>query len=270
MNTWTPLFSKIVDSSVWTEPDNVVKVFLTMMALKDADQVVRYNAFAIGQRAHKTEEEVLEALEVLSAPDKKRIEPQPHEGRRVEKVDGGWLLLNGQYYEDLMRSINRRAYKAGKQREYRARGKPLAGEVATLKHEGNGDQAAADRAAEASLPESARGLPGLVPPGGEDMDPEAARKLAAHLEAVRAERELKAKAGEVRAVPVGLAPVPVVAAVGAAVPVLPAAGPVSIEEALRRGAAAAAVVPVKPTAANPLAAGWAEQIKAVAKEGGQP
>jgi hypothetical protein len=120
MNTWTPLFSKIVDSSVWAEPDCVVKVFLTMMALKDADQVVRYNAFAIGQRAHKTEAEVLEALEVLAAPDKKRIEPQPHEGRRVEKVDGGWLLLNGQYYEDMMRSINRRAYKTGKQREYRA------------------------------------------------------------------------------------------------------------------------------------------------------
>jgi hypothetical protein len=123
MNTWTPLFSKIVDSSVWTEPDNVVKVFLTMMALKDADQVVRYNAFAIGQRAHKTEAEVLEALEVLAAPDKKRIEPQPHEGRRVEKVEGGWLLLNGQYYEDMMRSINRRAYKTGKQREYRAKGR---------------------------------------------------------------------------------------------------------------------------------------------------
>ncbi len=131
MDTWTPLFSKIVDSSVWSESDNVVKVFLTMLALKDADQIVRYNAFAIAQRAHKTEAEVLEALAVLSAPDKKRIEPQPYEGRRIERTEDGWILLNGQYYEDLMRTINRRAYKAAKQREYRAKRKgPLAGERA--------------------------------------------------------------------------------------------------------------------------------------------
>ena len=121
MNTWTPLFSKIVDSSIWTEPDDVVKVFLTMLALKDADQVVRYNAFALGQRAHKTEAEVLAALKVLAAPDHKRIEPQPFDGRRIQKVEGGWLLLNGQHYEDMMRAINRRAYKAGKEREYRAK-----------------------------------------------------------------------------------------------------------------------------------------------------
>lgn len=119
MNTWTPLFSKIVDSSIWAEPDYVIKVFLTMLALKDADQIVRYNAFALAQRAHKTEKEVLDALRILSNPDTKRLEPQKYDGRRVQKVPEGWLLLNGQWYEDLMRSINRKAYKAARQREYR-------------------------------------------------------------------------------------------------------------------------------------------------------
>jgi hypothetical protein len=135
MNTWTPLFSKIVDSSIWTEPDFVVKVFLTMLALKDADQVVRYNAYGLAQRAHKTEKEVLDALKILSSPDKKRIEPQPHDGRRIQRVEDGWLLLNGQQYEDLMRSVNRKAYKAAKQREYRLkkRGTAIAGEAAYLR-----------------------------------------------------------------------------------------------------------------------------------------
>lgn len=127
MNTWTPLFSRLVDSSVWTEPDYVCKVFITMLALKDADQVVRYNAFALGRKCWPSDEDaearVLDALKVLSSPDKKRLEPQPHEGRRVRKVDDGWLILNGQAYEDLMRSINRKAYKAQKQREYRAAAK---------------------------------------------------------------------------------------------------------------------------------------------------
>jgi hypothetical protein len=138
MNTWTPLFSKIVDSSIWAEADHICKIFITMLALKDADQVVRYNAFALAQRSHKTEKEVLEALRVLSSPDKKRLEPQPFEGRRIEKVDGGWLILNGQVYSDMMRSLNRRVYKARNEQQRRAKKKvgsgiPLPGERAYVK-----------------------------------------------------------------------------------------------------------------------------------------
>lgn len=136
MNSWAPLFSKIVDSSIWVEPDHVCKVFITMLALKDADQVVRYTAFALAQRAHKTEAEVLDALRVLSEPDTKRLEPQPHEGRRIQKVADGWLLLNGQFYSDMMRNLNRREYKARKQREYRRKaGQPLIGEALALRGE---------------------------------------------------------------------------------------------------------------------------------------
>jgi hypothetical protein len=127
--TWTPLFSKVVDSSLWEEPDYVVKIFITMLALKDADQVVRYNAYGIAQRARKTEKEVLDALKILSSPDKKRIEPQPFDGRRVEKVEGGWLLLNGLVYQEMMRGINRKEYKAAKQREYRERENEPAGQA---------------------------------------------------------------------------------------------------------------------------------------------
>lgn len=144
MNTWTPVFSKIVDSSLWSEEDYVCKVFVTMMALKDADQVVRFNAYAIGRKCWpldpKAEEKVIKALKILSSPDRKRIEPQPHDGRRLQKVEDGWFILNGQKYEDLMRSINRRNYKAKKQREYRARvnGRPLPGEDTAIRALENG------------------------------------------------------------------------------------------------------------------------------------
>jgi len=124
MNTWAPLFSKIVDSSLWCEPDFVVKVFITMLAKKDADHIVRGSAFNIASWARKTEKEVLEALRVLSSPDKRRLEPQPFEGRRIEKVDEGWLVLNGAAYQDLMRGVNRREYKRVKQAEYRAKKSP--------------------------------------------------------------------------------------------------------------------------------------------------
>lgn len=116
---YTPIFSKIVDSSLWCEPDNVVKIFLTMLAKKDRDNVVRGSAFNISQWAKKTEQEVLEALKILASPDKRRLEPQPHEGRRIEKVEDGWLILNGATYQNLMVKVNRRAYKAAHESERR-------------------------------------------------------------------------------------------------------------------------------------------------------
>jgi hypothetical protein len=111
MNFWTPIFSRIVDSSLWMEPDHVVKVFLTMLAKKDSDMVVRGSAFNISQWAKKTEAETLEALKILSSPDTKRIEPQLYDGRRIERVEDGWLILNGKMYRDLMVKENERARK---------------------------------------------------------------------------------------------------------------------------------------------------------------
>ena len=127
MEFYTPISSRIVDSSLWDEDDYVIKIFLTMAVKKDRDHVVRGSAYNIAMWSKKKEEEVIRALEILSSPDSKRLEPQPFEGRRIEKVEDGWLILNGQYYQDMMGIINRRAYKARKQWEYR-RKKRVAGD----------------------------------------------------------------------------------------------------------------------------------------------
>ena len=124
MNCFAPLFSKIVDSSLWSEPDYVCKVFVTLLAIKDSDHVARINAFHIGRKCwplepEHAEQRALEALKILMSPDTKRIEPQPFDGRRIERTDDGYLVLNGQAYEDLMRDVSRRVYKARKEREYR-------------------------------------------------------------------------------------------------------------------------------------------------------
>jgi hypothetical protein len=138
MDTWAPIFSKIVESSIWDEEDYVVKIWITLLAKKDADHVVRASAYMIGRWARKTEKEVIAALKILSSPDKKRLEPQAHEGRRIKRTEDGtgWEVLNGQNYEDLMREVNRRVYKARKQREYREAKKPKgpqSGETAYVK-----------------------------------------------------------------------------------------------------------------------------------------
>lgn len=184
MEYYVPLFSKIVDSSLWCEPDFVVKVFLTMLAKKDRDGVVRGTAFNIAQWAKKTEAEVLESLKVLSSPDTKRLEPQPNDGRRIERVEDGWLILNAEYYQKLMQKANRQQYQRNWQANNR-RNRPAEGTAQKTKRkrptasktiaqsraedEGRkkrycdaldrGDQAAADAIAAEDLPGSNNGAP---------------------------------------------------------------------------------------------------------------
>jgi hypothetical protein len=136
MNSFAPLFRSLVDSSLAREPDFVFKAYMMLLSLKDSDQISRITAFGLGSKCwplepEKSEQRAIDAIKILSEPDKKRIEPQPYDGRRIERVEGGWLILNGQKYEDEMRAINRRVYKARKEREYRAlkKGLPLDGEV---------------------------------------------------------------------------------------------------------------------------------------------
>lgn len=99
----------IVDSSLWSEDDFVCKVFITMLALKDSDDVCRLNAYQLAMRSHKTETEVLEALKILSSPDTLRVEPQPFEGRRIKMVEDGWKILNGEKYREMVRDEMKKA-----------------------------------------------------------------------------------------------------------------------------------------------------------------
>lgn len=128
MNSWTPIYSTIVDSSLWDEPDYVCKVFITMLAIKDfRDHVVRTTAYGLARKCWPRDEDGLgkveDALKRLSSPDPKRP-GQPLEGRRIEKVEDGYLVLNGELYQAMIRKYQRRAYKTEKEAEYRKRRKP--------------------------------------------------------------------------------------------------------------------------------------------------
>lgn len=137
MSSWTPLWSQAVESSLWDEPDAVVKVFLTMMALKDEDHVCRYDAYALARKSRKTEVEVLEILKILASPDTKKLTPQPFEGRRIQAVEGGWLILNGEKYREMVQREMKRRRDARAARAYRERQKEKKHQVTPqeLQHE---------------------------------------------------------------------------------------------------------------------------------------
>jgi hypothetical protein len=117
---YNKLFASVVHSTLWAEEDSTVKVFMTMLALADRDGLVEASAPGLAHAARKTVPELEAALAVLSGPDPHSRSPE-HEGRRVEKVPGGWRLVNFEKYRDKMNREDQLAKAADRQRRWRER-----------------------------------------------------------------------------------------------------------------------------------------------------
>lgn len=95
---FTLFHAKMLESSVWLKHSKETRlVWVTMLIMKDADGVVRAPDIGIAYRARVTPEECKKALKELSSPDEDTM-TQEHEGRRVIRVDDGWLILNHEKY----------------------------------------------------------------------------------------------------------------------------------------------------------------------------
>lgn len=98
---YTKLFGKILDSSIWLESDTTRIVWITLLAAMDEDGVARFScAENLAHRARVTLCNVTDAIAILEAPDPKSSSPECN-GRRIEKIPGGWLILNGPTYRQL-------------------------------------------------------------------------------------------------------------------------------------------------------------------------
>lgn len=97
MAGYTPLFSSIVRSSIWDEDAKTCKVWVTMLALADADGIVEGSLPGLAHECRVTRNECATALRILEAPDPDSRTPD-NEGRRIKAVEGGWLVLNHAKY----------------------------------------------------------------------------------------------------------------------------------------------------------------------------
>lgn len=105
---YNKLFTKILDSSIWLEPTTTRIVWLTFLAAMDEDGFCQFASVPnLAHRARVTLEEAAEAVRCLESPDPHSSDPD-NDGRRIEKVPGGWMILNAQKYRDLVtRTISR-------------------------------------------------------------------------------------------------------------------------------------------------------------------
>ena len=93
MAGFAKLFSSITESSVWVQPDYVLRVWIAMLARADSDGIVEGSIPGFANLCRMSIEQMEESIGILSAPDP-YSRCKDHEGRRIEAFDGGWLVLN--------------------------------------------------------------------------------------------------------------------------------------------------------------------------------
>lgn len=120
MAGYTKLFSSIVTSTVWREPDHVRLVWITLLALSDRHGVAEASIPGLADMAKVTLELCEDAILKLSSPDR-YSRTKDFEGRRLEECDGGWRLINHGKYRAKMSADDRREYNRLKQAEHRAK-----------------------------------------------------------------------------------------------------------------------------------------------------
>lgn len=96
---YTKLFSDIVDSSIWNEDAPTCKVWVTLLALSNADGYVRGSVGWLSSKARVTPEQCQTAIEKFSGPDPSSRTPD-NDGRRIEILEDGWLILNYLTFRD--------------------------------------------------------------------------------------------------------------------------------------------------------------------------
>lgn len=119
MSVYSKLFASILDSSVWLEPMPTRIVWLTLLAAKDQDGFARFASLEnLARRAVVSLEEATVAVLKLEAPDPNSSNPD-HEGRRIERAPGGWLVLNAKLYDDMVRKDDERRANRDRVRRHR-------------------------------------------------------------------------------------------------------------------------------------------------------
>lgn len=118
---YNKIFTKILDSSIWLEPDATRIVWLTCIAAMDEDGFCCFASPAnLAHRANVPLAACLTALETLEGPDENSSDPA-NDGRRLERVPGGWMVLNASKYREIITRASQREHTKLRVKRHRDR-----------------------------------------------------------------------------------------------------------------------------------------------------
>lgn len=116
---YNKLFTKILDSSIWLESDTTRIVWLTLLAAMDEDGFAQFASVAnLAHRARVPLDACLEAVKCLESPDIDSGD-KDNDGRRIERVEGGWMVLNAEKYRLMVTRVVARERTRERVRKFR-------------------------------------------------------------------------------------------------------------------------------------------------------
>ena len=107
---FTKLIPRLVRSSIWFEPDYVLRVWIYMLATVNRHGIVESSILGLSHGARVTREQAEFAVEKLKSPDPDST-TKTNDGRRIDDAKNGWLIINFKEIRDTTVSADRREYK---------------------------------------------------------------------------------------------------------------------------------------------------------------
>ena len=117
---YTKLHQSLITSTIWREPNHVRIAWVTMMAMADKDGEVMASIPGLADMCRISLQECEEALQCFLSPDP-YSRTKDYDGRRIEKIDGGWFLLNQPKYREMASREDSKKRASERTARYRAR-----------------------------------------------------------------------------------------------------------------------------------------------------
>jgi hypothetical protein len=112
------IFQNLLQSSLWASDPETCKIWITILCLTDQDGIVHATAPGIANEARVSLKKTREVLQLFEQPDPDSRSPE-NEGRRIERTDGGYIVLNYLKYRAKTDAAHQRAQTAARVFAYR-------------------------------------------------------------------------------------------------------------------------------------------------------
>lgn len=120
MSGYVKLFNSILQSTVWDLDPSSKVVWITLLALSDKHGEISASVPGLAKSAGVQRADCESALVLFLSPDRDS-RTRAYEGRRIEEIDGGWRLLNHEFYQRKLSAEDIKERNAEKQRRWRER-----------------------------------------------------------------------------------------------------------------------------------------------------
>jgi len=117
---FTKLDSGIVLSSIWAQPEYIRVVWTTILALKNQNGFIATSYSGLQRTCNLLDDiegkKFANSIAYLEGPDPDS-RTKEFDGRRIQRIEGGWIVLNHQKYRDFLYSDHPDAIRQRKHRE---------------------------------------------------------------------------------------------------------------------------------------------------------